>query len=377
MDLDLSPTQKKALAAALTTASVLFITAVIAVLFLGVLLLLQAFSHIFFPLAVGAVLALLLKPYHSWCQSIVGGRGALAVGMVFISIVVPLCLAAAVLGIPLLQEIRGFVDHVPQWVLAVKQYLQQNVPQLIDFWERHGLTERLKGFISTHSGMFTQGVQQVGLGAFSVGSRLFQATVSLFSWVLVPVYVFFLLLLPKVRTETIEERLLPFLKPETCRDVLYLAREFAAIIVAFFRGQLLIALLQGVLFALGFSLAGLQYGIVLGLLAGFLNIIPYLGSLVGAGITLPLAFFQAGGGLWTLFWVGVVFVAVQAVEGNFLTPRIMGDKTGLHPLLIMVAVLFWGSVFGGILGMILAIPLTAFLAVVWRLMREKYIRAVL
>jgi predicted PurR-regulated permease PerM len=65
------------------------------------------------------------------------------------------------------------------------------------------------------------------------------------------------------------------------------------------------------------------------------------------------------------------------VEGNFLTPRIMGDKTGLHPLLIMVAVLFWGSVFGGILGMILVIPLTAFLAVVWRLMREKYIRAVL
>lgn len=377
MDLDLSQTQKRALAAALTTASVLFVAAVVVALFLGAILLLQSFSHIFFPLAVSAVLALLLKPYHSWCRRIAGERSALAVGMVFISIGVPLCLAAVLVGIPLLQEIRGFVEHVPRWVAAVKQYLQQNVPQLIDFWERHGLTEKVKGFVSSHTGMFTQGVQQVGLGAFSVGSRLFQATVSLFSWVLIPVYVFFLLLLPRVQTETIEKRLLPFLTPETCRDVVYLAREFAGIIVAFFRGQLLIALLQGVLFALGFTLAGLQYGIVLGLLAGFLNIIPYLGSLVGVGITLPLAFFQPGGGPWTLLWVGIVFVAVQIVEGNVLTPRIMGDQTGLHPLLIIVAVLFWGSVFGGILGMILAIPLTAFLAVVWRLLREKYIRAVL
>ena len=376
MDLELSPAQKKALAAALTAASALFIAAVIVALFLGALLLVQGFSHIFFPLAVSGVLALLLRPYHSWCRRITGDRPALAVGLVYASIGVPLCLGAVFAGIPLLQEIRGFVQHVPQWIAAARQFLQQNVPALLDFWESYDLTEKLKGFISTHSGMFAQGAQQVGLGAFSVGSRLFQAIVSLFSWVLVPVYVAFLLLLPRIDPETIEERLLPFLKPETCRDVVYLAREFAGIIVAFFRGQLLIALLQGVLFALGFTLAGLQYGIVLGFLAGFLNIIPYLGSLVGAGITLPLAFFQSGGGLGTLVWTGLVFVLVQAIEGNFLTPRIMGDRTGLHPLLIILAVLFWGSVFGGILGMILAIPLTAFLAVVWRLLREKYIRAV-
>ena len=377
MDLELSPTQKKALAAALTTASALFIAAVIVGLFLGALLLLQTFSHIFFPLAVSAVLALLLKPYHSWCRRVAGGRGALAVGMVYVSIGVPLGLAAVLVGIPILQEIRGFVEHVPQWAEALRIFFQNNMPVLLEFWQEHDLTGKLKSYLYSHSGVFTQGVQQVGSGAFSVGSRLFQATVSLLGWVLVPIYVAFLLALPKVSAESMEKRLLPFLKPETQRDAAFLAREFAGIIVSFFRGQLLIALLQGALFAGGFFLAGLQYGIILGFLAGLLNIIPYLGSLVGAGITLPLAFFQAGGGPWTLLWVGVVFLVVQAVEGNFLTPRIMGDQTGLHPLLIMVAVLFWGSVFGGILGMILAIPLTAFLAVLWRLLREKYIRAVL
>jgi len=377
VDLELSSAQRKAIAAALTTAGVLFLAAVFVAFFVGAVLLVQGFSHIFFPLAVSAVLALLLRPYHSWCKRITGDRPALAVGLVYASIGVPLCIAAALLGIPLLQEIRGFVEHIPKWIAAVKQFLEQNVPALLEVWERHNLTNRLRSFLTSHSGMFTQGVQQVGMGAFSVGSSLFQATVSLFSWVLIPIYVAFLLLLPRMRTETIEERLLPFLKPETCQDVVYLAREFAGIVVAFFRGQLLIAMLQGALFALGFALAGLQYGIVLGFLTGFLNIIPYLGSLVGAGITLPLAFFQPDGGLVTLLWVGLAFVLVQAIEGNFLTPRIMGDQTGLHPLLIILAVLFWGSVFGGILGMIMAIPLTAFLAVLWRLLREKYIRAVL
>ena len=70
----------------------------------------------------------------------------------------------------------------------------------------------------------------------------------------------------------------------------------------------------------------------------------------------------------------VVFVVVHAVEGYVLTPKIMGGRTGLHPIVIIVAVFFWGTALGGIGGMILAIPLTAFLVVFWRLAREKYIR---
>ena len=92
-----------------------------------------------------------------------------------------------------------------------------------------------------------------------------------------------------------------------------------------------------------------------------------------SGIGLPLAYFQEGGGTVTLILVLVVFTVVQIVEGYVLTPRIMGDRTGLHPLVIIVAIFFWGSALEGILGMILAIPLTAFLVVFWRLAREKYI----
>jgi predicted PurR-regulated permease PerM len=128
------------------------------------------------------------------------------------------------------------------------------------------------------------------------------------------------------------------------------------------------------LFAIGFSVVGLRYGFVLGLILGFLNIIPYLGSMVGLGIAIPLAFFQDGGGLMLVIWVLVIFTMVQMIEGYLLTPKIMGDRTGLHPMAIIVAIFFWGTALGGIMGMILAIPLTAFLVVFWRLVREKYMR---
>jgi predicted PurR-regulated permease PerM len=155
--------------------------------------------------------------------------------------------------------------------------------------------------------------------------------------------------------------------------VVYLIREFVNIVVAFFRGQLVIAFLQGVLYAIGFSAIGLRYGFVLGLVLGLLNVIPYLGSMIGLGVGLPLGYFQDGGGWPLAVGVLVVFTVVQLIEGYLLTPKIMGDRTGLHPLVIIVAVFFWGSALQGILGMILAIPLTAFLVVFWRLAKDKYI----
>jgi predicted PurR-regulated permease PerM len=128
------------------------------------------------------------------------------------------------------------------------------------------------------------------------------------------------------------------------------------------------------LFAIGFTLAGLKYGAVIGITLGFLNIVPYLGNIIGLGTALPIAFFQEAGGLGRVAVVLVVFAIVQAIEGYLLTPKIMGDRTGLHPVVIIVAIFFWGSALGGISGMILAIPLTAFLVVFWRLAREKYVQ---
>ena len=124
---------------------------------------------------------------------------------------------------------------------------------------------------------------------------------------------------------------------------------------------------------IGFTMAGLKSGFFIGLTLGLLNLIPYLGSILGVAVALPLAYFQPDGGLLVLLWVIAVMIAVQLIEGWILTPKIMGDQTGLHPVMIIFSVFFWGIALNGLLGMILAIPLSAFIVTFWRLARAKYI----
>ena len=112
---------------------------------------------------------------------------------------------------------------------------------------------------------------------------------------------------------------------------------------------------------------------MLGLGLGILTIIPYLGTGIGFLAAVPLAWVQPDGGLLLAALTGGVLVVVQLIEGWVLTPRIMGDRTGLHWMAIIVAILFWGSALGGLTGTMLAIPLTAFLASAWRLLRDRYI----
>ena len=190
------------------------------------------------------------------------------------------------------------------------------------------------------------------------------------TWIITPVYFAWFLTSP-FRLDT--DRVLPFLKPGTREDVSYLLHEFIDITVGFFRGQLIIAFLQGLLFAAGFSLVGLRYGFVIGLALGLLNVIPFLGNMIGLAVAIPIAFFQTDGGWLTCLRVLAAVLVVQQIEGWFLTPKIMGQRTGLHFIAIIVAIFFWGTALGGVLGLILAIPLTAFLASLWHLAREKYI----
>lgn len=375
MSIDLSDRQKTTLAAAITVVSTVVILAAIAALFwlLGVFL--SSFANVFLPLAVAGVIALILKPFFDW---LVARRlpPVLALIVLFLAILVPAVAVGWLFGDMLVGQVSELVSHVPEWWRATVEWIQARLPKLKELWDEYQVGDRLQAATSGKEGSLVAGLQSVGLTALSAGRGIFGALGALFSWAVLPVYVAFLLLIDPRKLLGSTGAMLPFLKAETRADVTYLANEFVEIVVAFFRGQLLIAFLQGVLFGIGFSIVQLKSGFILGLLLGFLNIIPYLGSIVGLGITLPLAFFQEGGGWMTLIAVLVVFTVVQAIEGNLLTPKIMGDQTGLHPMVIIVAVFFWGSALPGVTGLVLAIPLTAFFVVFWRLAREKYIKEV-
>jgi predicted PurR-regulated permease PerM len=196
---------------------------------------------------------------------------------------------------------------------------------------------------------------------------------------IIPIYLFYFLGSNRNLIDDLDNEL-NFLSESLRDDIVFLLREFVGILVAFFRGQLVIGLLMGVGYAIGFSLSGLKFGIALGLLFGLLNIVPYLGSIVGILTTLVVAYLQPAGiaesGQWNiLIGCGVSFLLVQLLESYYLTPKIMGQQTGLHPVVVIVSIFFWGTALGGILGMIFGIPLTAFLIIAWRLLCRKYFNA--
>jgi predicted PurR-regulated permease PerM len=371
--LRLTEKQQTTVAAALTILAVIVILTALAALGWVTAEFVRRFSSVFLPLAVGGVAALVFRPYYQWLHNKLRLPMPLAVAAVFLSVLLPLVAFGWFFGALAVGQISEIVTHFPAWWERVSLEAQQRWPQVREFLETNPWMLRGREVLEGQGGAIAAILQDAGQRVVSAGRGALGAIAGVLSWVMFPVYFAFFLVAGRVSKDQLE-RFLPFLKSETRKDLVFLLSEFVNIVVAFFRGQLIIAFLQGLLFAIGFSLVGLKYGFVLGLLLGFLNIIPYLGSMIGLGIGLPLAFFQQGGGWVTLALVMVVFTVVQMIEGYLLTPRIMGDRTGLHPMAIIVAVFFWGSALSGILGMILAIPLTAFAVVFWRLAKEKYIR---
>ncbi len=370
MALELTPRQANTIAAAVTTVSALVILLAIGLLGWLAALFLRAFSGVFLPLAVGGVAALVFRPYYDWLRGTGRLPVAAAVAVVFLSALVPLSIFVAFFGRLAIDQIVGLAAQVPQWWADARTLIEERLPQASEMLESSGLGARLREIAIAQQAAIFDWLQTMGVQAVTVGFGVARGLGALLSWMITPVY-FAWFLTAGFRLDT--DRVLPFLKPETREDVSYLLHEFVDITVGFFRGQLIIAFLQGLLFAAGFSLVGLRYGFVIGLALGLLNVIPFLGNMIGLAVAIPIAFFQTDGGWLTCLLVVAVVLVVQQIEGWFLTPKIMGQRTGLHFMAIIVAIFFWGTALGGILGLILAIPLTAFLASLWHLAREKYI----
>jgi len=318
---------------------------------------------------------MLLRPYYDLLVK--AARGSQGGGLVlfFLCALLPLGFFVWFVGVFAVNQLLRLFNDLPSMLNAMLETGRSFWPQVTTLLEKYGLRTEVDNLLENP----VEIVANVLRASWDHMSRplagMFRSVAGLFAWAVLPLYLAFFLMAKPFNPGQLGE-FLPFLKKETREDVIYLFDQFVGILLTFFRGQVIIALAQGVLYAIGFALVGLPYSTVIGMTLGMLNIIPYLGSMVGLGFALPLAYFGDDGGLVREALVLVVFVVVQAIEGYLLTPRIMGNRTGLHPALIIFAVFFWGVALGGILGMMLAIPLTAFAVVFWRLLKKKYIQEV-
>jgi predicted PurR-regulated permease PerM len=151
---------------------------------------------------------------------------------------------------------------------------------------------------------------------------------------------------------------------------------FVDILVSFFQRQTVICLIEGIMYGTGFWIVGLPYGFLVGFALGVMNLIPFFGSIICLPVALPLAYFAQGGSLTRLVLVLCVWLAGQFLDGYFITPKIQGDKTGLGYAGVIFSFFFWSTVLGPLMGMLLAIPLSAFCVVLWRALKAKYIKPV-
>ena len=324
-----------------------------------------ALAPILTPFVLAALLGWLGDPLVDRLERRGRSRNT-AVVLVFILMLLLLVLLLLVL-VPLLErQVRTLVSSLPayrDWFVQVAlPWIEQRTGLELMVWLD---PERLFTWVREHW-------QQAGGAAATLFGYLSRSGFAMVAWVanivLLPILTFYFLR----DWDLLVERVASLVPRDHVDTVARLARESNDVLGAFLRGQFLVMIALGVIYAAGLSLVGLKLGMLIGLVAGLISFIPYLGTATGVVLGLLAAVVQAQGlDLGLLLMVAGVFVAGQMLEGYILTPRIVGDRIGLHPVAVIFAIMAGGQLFG-FLGMLLALPVAAVANVLLRFAHERY-----
>ena len=379
--IDLTPSQKKTVAAGVTVVAFSFIVAFI--LALGWVLgkFLSFASSAITPVIVGLFLSLLFKPYYEWILSRCRNP-TLSVVLMLLSVLVPLGLIVGFGGSFIVGQAKNFIAHAPTIVARASAWVNGQFPYACDALQQFGADPdgALVLFLRDPARFSDEGIKmlggQYGGAAMKAGMGVLKYVMGMVSWLVTLIFFTFFLMRPSM-TGSDYMRELPFLKDETKDFVAKQIDTFTDILVNFFQRQVVICLIEGVLYGTGFMLVGVPYGFLLGFLLGVLNLVPFLGTLLCLPIILPVAYFGDGGSLLRLIGALSVWLAGQFLDGYLITPKIQGEKTGLGYAGVIFSFFFWGVVFHSMLGLLLAIPLSACCVVLWRALKERYIKGVI
>lgn len=369
----LSNFQKKTAAIALTCLSTCVIIAFIVLVIFLFGAFLNKFSLVVWPLATAAILSIIIKPIIDFLSTKLRLSRTLACSLTF-ALIVGIFSAILIFVLPkAVNQTVELVQTVPEAVNKIAAHLSSEYPVLKDKIESLRVSITEVGFSKETSEATVKVLKNSLNTLWSAAGFILSLAGTVAAFAVVPIYLFYMLTAQKSEGEGSLSRNLSFLNKNLREDILFLVNQFAEIMTSFFRGQLLIAFLLGLILGAGFGFAGIKFGFLLGFAIGLINIVPYLGTILGLSTILPLAYFQDGGGLILSAAALAIFCIAQLIEAYILTPKIMGDRTGLHPMIIIFSVFFWGTALGGLLGMILAIPLTAFIVVFWKLLKQRYL----
>lgn len=328
------------------------------------------FQNVLLPFVLGATIAYLLNPAvrkitakgfnRTAAVLIILGAFMTAI-LIFLAFTVPVLIREA--G-DLINAVPGYADHV--WN-KIAPYLS-SLRGRLGFESTAEMTDQIQVAVKDNIGK-TLGVSKNIVGTVAAGIAIGgQAIVGFVgTLLLVPIVAFFMMReWPKIVAWVYS--LVPRHHIDTVRSLM---DQIDVKIAGFIRGQLTVCFVLGLFYALGLSIAGLNYGFLIGLGTGFLCIIPFAGAAIGLIAALSVAALQSGGDIAYIGIIAAIFAVGQFLEGNFVSPKLIGDSVGLHPLWIIFALLAGGSLLG-LLGMFLAIPAAAIISVLVAFAVSRY-----
>ncbi|MCR8550688.1 AI-2E family transporter [Salipiger sp. P9] len=314
-------------------------------------------GDVLLPFVLGGAIAYFLDPVADRLERM-GLTRAMATGTIAIAATLIFVILALAVVPALLRQTTQLVDFAPQLFRNLQTFLTDQFPSVMV--EDSPVRAALVSIGDT--------VKQRGAELLNTALTSALSVINiLLLFVIVPVVAVYMLLDWDNMIARIDQ-LLPLDHAPVIRRI---ARDVDATLAGFIRGMGSVCLILGTYYAVALWLVGLQFGLVVGVVAGMLTFIPYVGAIVGGALAIGLALFQFWGDwIWIAAVAGIFFFG-QFLEGNFLTPKLVGSSVGLHPVWLILALSVFGTLFGFI-GMLVAVPLAAALGVIARFLVEQY-----
>jgi predicted PurR-regulated permease PerM len=329
------------------------------VTFLVLAAVLWLLHDVLLPFVAGIALAYVLAPLADRVERL--GMNRTVAALLIVGVLVVALIALMLLLVPLLlQQGSALISHIPGYVKRAKELIvDQNLPWLnwLGAAESDKTASDLVGQVATWLLSFSYSLWSGGKALVSLASVL----------IVMPVVTFYLVrdwhaMIDKV------DGWIPVHQRETVRQ---LAREIDAAIGGFLRGQLGVCLVLGCYYAIALMLVGLDFALLIGLIAGLITFVPYIGSMTGLMIAVSVAIAQFWPDWKWITLVVAIFLVGQFIEGNIVSPKLVGARVGLHPVWLIFAMFAFGYLFGFV-GLLIAVPLGAAIAVLLRFGLRQY-----
>jgi len=314
-------------------------------------------GDVILPFVLGGAIAYFLDPVADRLETMGCSRAISVTIITLIAVMIFVIMALLVLP-TLIEQAIALFNTAPQLAHDLQTFLTERFPQLVE----PGSTLQ-NSLLAVGEKVQERGGELLNSLLTSAASIINIALL----FVIVPVVAFYLLYDWDRMVASIDD-LLPRDHAPVVRD---LAQQIDTTLASFIRGMGTVCLVLGTYYAVALMLVGLQFGLVVGAFAGLITFIPYVGALLGGALAIGLALFQFWGDWLSIGLVGGVFVLGQVLEGNVLTPKLVGKSVGLHPVWLIFALSVFGMLFGFV-GMLVAVPVAAAIGVLTRFVIARY-----